>query len=192
MRYSYLTPHQYESLVPYIDTLLIATHSPVPLDIAVPHGASQWIADLIVNQLKNRFQGRMADLMIGFPMQAAGLTPEALTATATVYGYPVRFGVMMVDRTLVTEAVKVADTEGRAWLIIDWWQYFRSRTPQHRQSDLWMFLSQACPQYQTSHEAKRLGLSEDLTDAMRREGLRLVERFVNWAADRVIQLWQEA
>ncbi len=65
MRYGYLTPHQYSAMQPYVDTLATVCWSGKPLDIAVPHEAEKWIGEFLLEQLYDRFRGRMAAITTG-------------------------------------------------------------------------------------------------------------------------------
>ncbi|MBX5437076.1 MAG: hypothetical protein IRZ33_07655, partial [Alicyclobacillaceae bacterium] len=151
MRLEYLTPHQFERLQPFIDTLAVAACHPDPLDVAVPTGAARWISEMVLARVKDRFRGRVAERLLGTGLTWRGLDAEFLQALSAGCGFPVRFGVVVCDRALLSDCCAI--TAGPSeWLVVDWWQWFRSRAPRERLPDLWLYLSLAHAPYRHSEE----------------------------------------
>lgn len=192
MRFSHVTPHQYQSLAPYVDTLLLTSHSPEPLDVATPHAASAWIAADISQRAAERFVGRIATVQLGAIFLHTGFTPALLDTLDSLAATPVRYGVLLTDRTLTRDICHVRSAGGVAWIAVDWWQWLRQRVPTERQADAWMYLAHAHTSYLGSGEQKRLGLPEDITNAMAQQGRDLQMQVVEFVCNEVRSLWSSA
>lgn len=190
LRYRYSTPHQFAALSPYVDTWLIATHSLGPLDIAAPTGAAQFVVQMALEKVRERFMGRTAELYLGASVNARGVDPDFLASCLRAEGDEGRFAVLFTDRTLLGDEIRWTDATGVTWLAFDWWQWFRRRVPQARLVDAWLYLSLTNPQYMTSHEYRRLGIDTELTASMAQQGNQLLGQFVAYACNRIAGLWE--
>ncbi|MCL6547747.1 MAG: hypothetical protein K6T30_02430 [Alicyclobacillus sp.] len=190
MRFEYLTPHQFQSYKPYVDTLLVTTFTPEPLDIAVPRAAARWISEELATRLKLRFLGRVAEQMWGAVLYANRLEADLLRTIGRSQEVQPRYGILLCDRVL-TEEVALVQEDGVQWLLADWWHWFRARVPEHRYADTWLFLSCAQQAYRTSPEAAALGLADEVLAAMAAEGNRLLDRCLQWLAERVQDVWRQ-
>lgn len=189
LQFSMMTPHQFESVREFVDTILVSTFAPFALDIAVPFVASEMISNGIVDGVSNKFRGRATTLRAGSISLHAGLTEEWAEPLAEAWMHPVRYGLVITDRVLVNDACSFSTKEGRQWVIFDWWQWLRRRVPANRLSDAYMFLCHACPPYWESPERKLLGIDAGVSQSMREEGARLLEALISTAVDTVLKMW---
>lgn len=189
MRYDYLTPHHFQPMSPYFDTSLLLTVQPQALDVAVPHGASRWIAQELARRIQSRFLGRMSTIDIGYSALTYGIEASFYEAVAfTTLTHEVRFGVVLLDRQAIQPFTQVRGSTGK-WLFVDWWKWFHWMVPKARLSDVWMYLCHACPAYWSSSERRGLRISEDLALAMQSEGNRMFDAVVSAVCTEIAQLW---
>jgi hypothetical protein len=188
MRFSFITPHQFEPFQPYVDTLIIASHTGIPCDVAVPHGAAEWISRELAERLYDRYPGRTSWRDGG--LCGAFLSPDesALEALTRLAGHTVRFGVWLVERRLVAER-HVQHTCGAAWLVWDWWRWLWRRVEPQQFTNALFYLCCAIPAYRTSQELSRLGIDPLTLQAMADEGDRLFARMVSHLSTELQQLW---
>ncbi|CAM3929666.1 hypothetical protein [Alicyclobacillus pomorum] len=187
MQMQHLTPHQFEPYREYVDTLIITSFEPAPLDIAAPFAASAWIVENLAQRLLARFGGRTTHLDAG----ATLLTPVSLdmvSALPKAWFHPLKYVLWFTDRTLVQDAWK--PSERRNCVILDWWQWLRRRVPEHRLADAWSYLAFACPQYWNSPARQDIGMPESMTAAMAAEGRKLLDALEEWAVGELSDLWQ--
>ncbi|MDQ0188556.1 hypothetical protein JI721_16555 [Alicyclobacillus cycloheptanicus] len=189
MRFSHLTPHQFQSVAAYVDTLVATAYTPAPLDIAVPHEASAWISDELAGRVSRRFSGRVATVRLGAAFQWAGLSPERLDELETIIGHPHRFGVLITERHLLVDHASVTTPSGAPWLVIDWWQWFRKRVPKARLADAWMYLAHAHAPYMEAEERRRIGMDPETARAMAAQGQALLEQAADWTCAALRSLW---
>lgn len=190
MHYEALTPHQFQALQPYIDTLLVSAHSPFALDIALPHGASKVISEHLAALVNDRFIGRMAHIGAGAALGIGRVCDDWLASMEQAFGYPVQHGVAIVERTLLSPSHRCTSPTGTDWFVVDWWQWLRERVPQHRQADAWMYLVQTTA-WRHSEERRRLGLTDDTAADMAQEGRRLLDQMTAWICDTVTEQWRQ-
>ncbi|MCL6592609.1 MAG: hypothetical protein K6T31_01410 [Alicyclobacillus sp.] len=126
MRIQWLTPHQAEATRPLYDTVLAAVPTPLPLDLAVPWGASIWIGQQLQNRLGERLQGRTSQLPLGSSLQTPWADPALWAGMAEVWPHPVHWVVVITDRVLVAPTWAFScDTTTPGGdvhvLVFDWW-----------------------------------------------------------------------
>lgn len=189
MRYTFLSPHQFQSFSPFVDTWIVSGHSPWPLDIATPHGASQFIVTRLCDLVKERFMGRTAEIDLGPMPISCGLSQPLSDLLFAVGGRDICL--LIADRFLISERVKWTDEVGRDWLAFDWYHWFRRRVPVERQVDVWLYLCLSNPFYRSSHEFRMTGIAPDTAEGMSIEGERLLRQMVDDIANHVRSLWSE-
>ncbi|MCL6444571.1 MAG: hypothetical protein K6T83_14155 [Alicyclobacillus sp.] len=190
MRYDNFTPYQFREMEPYVDTLVGCAHTPVALDVALPHGAAGWIGDALAEAVLEPFAGRAIRLDAGAAVMTASLD-SVLQALPCLYGCSLRYGLLVVDRLLLRPVVQKSVSHMQ-WLIFDWYQWLRSRVEANRLADAVMYMSVARPAYQTSAEFARLGIDSTIAMAMAEEGRRLIDTMASDLTARLRQLWQGA
>jgi len=188
MRYSHFTPHQFESISKFYDTLVVVSYSPSPLDIAIPIDATRFIASSLGKDVQARFAGRASGLIIGGSPLGFAPTTDALQALQQTPLYDVRFGCIMMDRTLLTDVVHLS-TGACEWLAFDWWCWLRNRVPARRFADALMYLCYASSDYMESNEQLRLGVQNERASAMKEEGQRLYARMVEAVSAHILNMW---
>lgn len=187
-----MTPHQYQDVAAFVDTLWVTTYCPDALDIAVPHAAAQWIAQSITTHVIEHFTGRLAAIELGATLYDLALTPELLARLEQLPQSKMRFGVLLTDRALTAEQVTLCSTSGVPWVVLDWWQWFRRRVPPQRVMDAWMFLAHTHRTYTGSREHRELGLDAQVSAEMTRQGTALLGQVVAWSASELRNLWQDS
>lgn len=189
VQFSMMTPHQFESVRPYVDTILISTFTPLPLDIAIPYAASELISAHILDAVSSHFRGRVTMLHAGSTSAQRFLNEEWLQSYADAWMHPIQHGVVITDRTLVDDTWRFPTAAGVHWLVFDWWQWLRRRVAKPRRCEAMMYLCHACPPYWDSPERKMLGIEESLAESMKEEGNRLLDALVSALVDEVLQMW---
>ncbi len=183
-----MTPHQFGPWSEAADTVLVRSHTPYPLDVAVPMAAASWIASRLSERVADVFQGRMLFFDAGFaPVVWGGA--DLFAALWADQGWTCRYGVWITDRVLTNDVHTVRAQDGTWWLAFDWWQWMRRHLPSDRWPDAWFYLCLACPEYRASPEQRALGLAPGVEAAMAREGERLFDAMVRAVAARVEALW---
>jgi hypothetical protein len=182
------TPHQYEAIRPYVDTVLLTTWQPQSLDIAVPHGAAQIIATAVEERLADLFHGRVGAVRLGAILWRGDVSEEVLADLVNLCEFQPRFTVLITDRTLLS-GLSTRSIHGVQWLLCDWWRWFICRIPSTRQADAWMYLCAAANDYRQRPEVRALGLSEATLAGMAEEGERLLTVLVTEVANRIQNLW---
>jgi hypothetical protein len=186
--YGYFTPHQFEPLRPFVDTWLLSSYSPWPLDIAAPHHAAGLIVQQLVSRTKDRFMGRTAELDLGASI--LGQSDSMSLCEYLKHLEPsTQYAVLFTDRTLRAEKATTVYQDTFTMISIDWWQWFQSRIPSNRHSEAWMFLALTHPGYRVSDEFYRLGISESLANSMAEQGHQLVSAFVSFVSEAIVSLW---
>jgi len=189
MRYTHATPHQYEAMKPFIDTLLLQTYQPAPLDIAVPHAASYFISGELTKLISDRFVGRMATFGIGCPWIAAGVEVQTVTTLAQIFGNLAQFVIIICDRLLLTPSQHLSLPEKREALLFDWWQWLRTHVDSQRLMDAMLYLSVSSSNYKDSLEFQRLGLPPNMTAEMMKQGRQLLSAMVDEVVEGILHLW---
>ncbi|MCL6625967.1 hypothetical protein [Alicyclobacillus shizuokensis] len=196
MELQWWTPHQYQNIRPYVDTVLLGAWQLEPFDVAIPYGASRIICQQIVHRLTERYQGRIASLELGatFRLTSAPETPDVPqwleNALHDSIDPGIRFGIVMVDRQLPRSFQRLS-SDSMEWLVCDWWQWLSRRIPAARHQDAWMYLSMTSMDYRSRPEFHSLGVSSATAESMHREGERIMEVWVRVAAAAVERMWQE-
>lgn len=192
MRNDYLSLHQFEPVAPYVDSLLISTYSPQPLDVAVPFAASRLIVNSLTGRLLQQFGGRMTHLGMGAATPRGawdeGWYHEVLSSC---YPYPVRFGVILTDRVFLQEWTELSPTKTTKWVVFDWWQWVRRRVPTQRHTDALMFLCQASEEFAESPERTYAGIPDAVLEGMQVEGNRLFHELLGDISDRLLLYWKD-
>ncbi|WP_157076347.1 hypothetical protein [Alicyclobacillus kakegawensis] len=196
MELQWWTPHQYQKIRPYVDTVLLGTWQLKPFDVAIPYGASRIICQEIVRRLSERYQGRIASLELGATLHLPS-APEAPAVPQWLDNVlhdsidpSIRFGIMMVDRQL-PRGFERLQSGGMEWLLCDWWQWLSRRIPSARHLDAWMYLCMTSVEYRSQPGFHSLGVSPATAESMYREGERIMEAWVRVAAAAVERMWQE-
>lgn len=184
-----LTPHQFESVAQYVDTLLVSTYTPSALDIAAPYVASELIANQLITLVSGQFRGRVTTMHAGSTNAQWFLHEDWVRTLTDTWMHPVKHGIVVTDRTLLGDTWLFSTSTNTTWLVFDWWQWLRRRVPQNRLCDAFMFLCHSCPGYWDSEERKRLGMEPALSESMKMEGTRLMDTMVTALVDEVLQMW---
>jgi hypothetical protein len=184
-----MTPHQFESVREYVDTIVVSSFTPFALDIAVPFAASEMISNCLVDGVANQFRGRVTTLRAGSTTTQSGRAVDLAECVSQTWMHPIRYGLVITDRMLVNDFWSFGTREDTQWVIFDWWQWLRKRVPAERLSDAYMYLSHACPQYWESPERRMLGMDAQLSQSMREEGIRLMDALISTVADSVTSMW---
>lgn len=189
MRFERLTPNQFARIQDGFDTLLVSAYCPLPLDPAVSHLAAVWIGQRLADGAAGRFQGRAALWPLGHNAFVRASDRAWLADLRRGFPYGVRHGVLVTDRTLTDDVLRLADADGADWLIFDWWQWLRRRVPAERLPEAWAYLNHACPAYAASEERLSLGLPDDVMQAMAAEGQRLFSAMEEALSRHILALW---
>lgn len=191
MRYGNMTPHQYSSMQPHIDTLLTTCWTGRPLDIASPHETDKWVGEFLLEQLYGRFHGRMAVITAGLaPTDDDGYKRLANQLNAA-YGHPAHYGFILTAGVGAEDEVTfLQDTEAEtSWYCVDWKCWFEQRVQPQRLPDLWAYLSYATGGYLRSAERKMYGAEQELAEEMARQGYRLLKQCTDWLVTVVQSTW---
>ncbi|OFW77218.1 MAG: hypothetical protein A2201_06125 [Alicyclobacillus sp. RIFOXYA1_FULL_53_8] len=190
MRHDYLTPHQFEPVIPYMDTLLVSTYSPQSLDVAAPHAASRMIAESLTQRILERFGGRTAHLSYGGAALYSNWSAEWAAGLLALYAHPTRFCLVITDRLRTQEWSDLPSSDDTQWAVFDWWQWLRRRVPENRQSDALLFLCQATDEFARSDERTWYGMTPDVLSAMATEGKRLFGEMTADLGQHILGWWQ--
>jgi len=190
VRHEYLSPHQFEPVIPYVDTLLISTHSPHPLDVAVPYAASRLIAESLSQQILDKFGGRTAHLPCGAAAMYSNWSADWFEGLLALYPNPVRFSVVITDRLRTQEWSDLQSSSDTQLGVFDWWQWLRRRVPENRQSDALLFLCQATDEYARSEERTWSGMTPHVLGAMAAEGKHLLAEMTSDLGQCLLGWWQ--
>ncbi|MCL6453813.1 MAG: hypothetical protein K6T78_09420 [Alicyclobacillus sp.] len=188
---SFHSPHQFAPFEPFLDTLILTTYDPAPLDVAVPYRGSLVIAEALAERLVERFHGRATTWAGGDTRFVSPISVEMVTAAVQLRPHPVRFLIVVTDRTLVTDFARF-EHSGTACLTVDWWQWFRARVDAHRLCEAWQFLCCAVPEVQHSAALRDRGWTSATVAAMAEQGDRLLRACVDDVAEQVRRLWGDA
>jgi hypothetical protein len=187
MRFSFSTSHQFAAMSPYVDTLIVWSHTGFPYDVAVPHAASEWISRELAERLHELYPGRTSVRDGG--TSAGWLGPDtALALFEGLPGHPIRAGLWLVERRLLPNQMEVATPNAR-WIVWDWWRWLERRVPPGRLADALFYLCAALPPYRNCAELRSLGIPEPTLVSAATEGERLWERLTDAAARALHQLW---
>ncbi len=181
----HLTPHQFAPFSEYLDTVVVRSFSPLPLDVAVPYSASALISAQLAAHVVSRFAGRATYLDAG--AVPVGDVVDLVAKLQPLWPHPIRFALWITDRTLLQDAM--LHEAGVTVLCLDWWRWIVNRVPANRLADAWMYLALACPEYWASVERKQLGMDEPTAAAMANEGRKILAEVQEFAASALAGLW---
>lgn len=189
MRFSFLTPHQFESTQPGVDTLLVTAFTIGALDVAVPHAAAEMISAVLSERIASMFGGRLSTMQSGAVVHPWFLNPDTRQDVLSVWAHPVHFAIVLTDRMMVSATTTWAEADGTQWLVFDWWQWLRLHVPARRLGDAQAFLCHACRSYRESAELRQIGIDQDLAHSMQEEGEKILDVLANALSERIIALW---
>lgn len=187
-----LSPHQFTELEPFLDTITVTTYDGSPLDIAIPYQASRLICEALSERLQSRFHGRMTFWTGGDTRIAMPLSEAFLSTIAKLRPHPVKYMLVLTDRTLTQPYQQIQMPGGATCIAADWWQWFRRYVPERRLTDAWMFLCCACPAYRQSGACERVGWPPDVLAAMAEEGEHLFQAFLDDLANPIESAWSNS
>lgn len=186
---SYLTPHQMEPRLPYLDTLALVTYDPLPLDVASPQTASLLIVGEIGKRLAAELGGRLTLQIVGDTLLHTPVDDGWLDAYAAMQTYPVRLICVLTDRNLTTPCFSRPSSDGRQLVGFDWWQWVRLNVPERRWTDAWLFLCCAIPAYRSSDAFQETGFAADVLEAMAAQGEQLFTALLADLAQALQEAW---
>lgn len=169
----FLSTYQFSLLAEGYDTVVLSSYSQQPLDAAAPIQASWLIGQALAERIRERYTGRVTRWETGSTTQLS-ICGEGLSALALCSSHPVRYGIVITDRTLTKPVQRLTEADV-TWVLFDWWQFLRSAVPQERLVDAYLYLCMASTVYRTNEACASVGWTVDVIDAMGKEGSRLFD-----------------
>jgi hypothetical protein len=177
---------------PYVDTFTMLCWSELPLDVAAPYDASQWIGEFLLEMVSDRFRGRMATKVGGLNPASFEDLDALISRLEKSYSHELRFGLVICDGFLPPDTAMRTLQSGSStqWICVDWQQWFKQRVDNRRLADLWSYLSHACRDYVHSPERSLIGIDQRVAEQMAREGRKLLQSYTEWLVQVVQDLWE--